>query len=220
MSLVFTHVRQVFAVGLISVAILEFSTVGCTGRGAAEADAAVSHVRAEYDQMGKLTRLNYDRNKNNRTDTVAFMDGTRIVRIEIDSDENGLVDRWEYYAHQQLDKVGFSTANDGIVDTWAYRDPAGQIQRIEISTARNGKVNRTEFYKDSALIAAEEYSGADGQLDKWESYSQGTLTIVAFDTSGRGKPDRRIVYGKEGALDRIEVDPDGDGTFERLTESR
>jgi len=36
--------------------------------------------------------------------------------------------------------------------------------------------------------------------------------MVAFDTRHRGAPDRRLVYGADGAV-RVEVDPAGDGHF-------
>src|SRR6266550_3009009 len=102
--------------------------------GGVDGVSASGHIRAEYDNDGRLKQLFYDRNKNGRVDTVAFMDGARFVRIEIDSDEDGLVDRWEYY-------VG------------------------------------------------------------------GVLRAVAFDTTGSGRPDRRLVYGANGTLERLELDP-------------
>jgi antitoxin component YwqK of YwqJK toxin-antitoxin module len=193
--------------------------VGCT-RGTSEASAANSQIRAEYDKMGKLTRLNYDRNKNNRTDTVAYMDGTRIVRIEIDSDENGAVDRWEYYANQKLEKVGSSSVNDGVVDTWASHDSDGKLAKIEVSTHRDGKIDHIEFYKSGELASTEEDLDGDGRPDKWETYRDGALTKVAFDTRRLGKPDRQIIYDTAGGVDRIEADVKSNGTFEVLGESR
>jgi hypothetical protein len=37
----------------------------------------------------------------------------------------------------------------------------------------------------------------------------------SFDDSGRGRPERRFVFGPGGAIERVEVDPDGDGIFVR-----
>jgi len=34
-----------------------------------------------------------------------------------------------------------------------------------------------------------------------------------LDVTGRGFPSRRLIYGVGGVV-RVEVDPDGDGTFE------
>lgn len=62
----------------------------------------------------------------------------------------------------------------------------------------------------------EEDTDANGKVDKWETYADGALTLMALDTQGRGTPDRRLVYGADGSLDRIEADPTGSGTFQRL----
>jgi hypothetical protein len=170
--------------------------------------SANGHIKAEYDDTGRLKQLFYDRNKNGRVDTVAFMDGTRFVRIEIDSDEDGLVDRWEYYgAGQKLEKVGISKANDGQPDTWVYRDVKDTVSKIEISTRRNGNVSRTEYYENNSLARAEEDSDGNGKVDRWESYDNGVLRAVAFDTTGSGRPERRLVYAANGTLERLELDP-------------
>jgi len=164
-------------------------------------------VQAEYDkQTGKLRQLTYDSNKNGKPDSFSYMDGTKVLRVEIDKDEDGKIERWEYYgADQKLEKVGLSRFNDGKVDEWAYQAPDGTVAKIEISTKHDGKVNRTEFYEKSALVRAEEDTDGNGALDKWETYSNGLLTSVAFDTEGTGRPTRRLVYGKDGTLSRIET---------------
>ena len=178
--------------------------------GSVDNAAANGAIQAKYDDNGRLTQLFYDRNKNGRVDTVAFMDGARFIRIEIDSDEDGLVDRWEYYgADQKLEKVGFSKANDGQPDTWVYRDVKDDVRKIEMSTRRDGKVSRTEYYDNGSLVRVEEDSDGDGKVDHWESYVDGVLRTVAFDTTGRGRPDRRLVYGANGTLERLELDPNG-----------
>jgi hypothetical protein len=49
-------------------------------------------------------------------------------------------------------------------------------------------------------------------MDKWETYEANRLASVAFDTSHRGTPDRRIIYGPNGSA-RFEVDLKGTGQF-------
>jgi len=167
-----------------------------------------------YDKKtGKLELLKYDSNGNGVPDTFSYMDGAKVVRIEIDKDEDGKIDRWEYYGpDQKIEKIGFSRAQDGKEDAWSYSGPDGSIDRIDVSTHRDGKVNRTEHYKNDVLVSAEEDSDGDGQIDKWETYDGERLASVAFDTIHRGKPDRRMVYGPNGAA-RLEVDRAGDGNF-------
>jgi hypothetical protein len=176
--------------------------------------SSASQITPEYDPAtGKLTLLKYDSNNNGKVDTWSYMDGARVVRIEIDKDEDGKIDRWEYYAaDRKLEKVGFSRLNDGKEDAWSYADADGTVVRIDVSTRRDGRVSRVEHYRAGALVDAEEDSDGDGAIDKWETYQGDRLTTVAFDTSHRGNPTRRLVYGADGAV-RVEVDRDGAGKF-------
>ena len=50
------------------------------------------------------------------------------------------------------------------------------------------------------MVRAEEDSDADGKTDKWETYVNGTLATVSFDTHHRGRPDRRLVYAPDGSV--------------------
>ncbi len=167
-----------------------------------------------YDkQTGRLQVLKYDSDGNGKVDTTSHMDGARVRWIEIDKDEDGRVDRWEYYdANQKLEKVGFSRAGDGKEDAWSSARPDGSIARIDISLARDGKVTRREYYEKDTLVRTEEDGDGDGVFDKWETYEEGRLSSVAFDTLHRGTPDRRLVYGADGSA-RLEVDSAGTGTF-------
>jgi hypothetical protein len=181
---------------------------------------------AEYDKVtGRLKRLAYDANRNGRNDAVSIMDGTRIDRIELDLDENGKVDRWDFYRPDQtLEKVGLSRQNDGVMDAQAYYTGDGALVRIEVSTRRDGRFDRTEFYEAGALVRSEDDANGDGRPEKWDTYrpnpgapsGEPAYAIVssAFDDTGRGTPQRRFVYGDKGSIARVELDPDGDGTFE------
>jgi hypothetical protein len=91
-------------------------------------------------------------------------------------------------------------------------DSDGKIARLDISTRRDGRVSRIERYKNGLLASAEEDSDGDGAIDKWETYDGDRLSMVAFDTLHRGRPDRRLVYGPNGTA-QVEVDPDGTGRF-------
>jgi hypothetical protein len=175
----------------------------CDGRSA----EARKRITPEYDKSsGKLKLLKYDANGNGVVDTWSYMDGARVVRIEIDQNEDGKIDRWEYYGNgQKLDKIGSSRANDGKEDQWSYPGEDGSIERIESSTRRDGKVTRVEHYRQNILTAAEEDGDGDGRIDKWETYDGARLASVAFDTRHLGTPDRRLIYGADGAV-RVEAD--------------
>jgi hypothetical protein len=179
--------------------------------------AAQKRITPEYDTNGRLQLLKYDSKGNGRVDTWSYMDGARIVRIEIDHDGDGTIDRWEYYdAAQKLERVGLSRLNDGKVDAWSFAGPDGAIARIEVSTHRDDTIDRIEYYEHNVMVRAEEDGDVDGRPDKWETYDAGRLTSVAFDTTHRGVPDRRLTYGPHGAT-TMEVDPDGDGHYRSIT---
>jgi hypothetical protein len=188
------------------------------GEGCQRPTGPTKKIEPTYNKKsGRLELLRYDSNGDGKFDTFSYMDGARIVRIEIDSNEDGKIDRWEYYGpDQRLDKVGFSRAQDGVEDAWSFFTANGATERIEISTRRNHKVDRIEHYENGVLVRAEEDADAHGRFDKWETYDRGRLTSVAFDTAHRGTPDRRLIYGADGSA-RMEVDPQGTGTFEPVT---
>ena len=181
---------------------------------------------ADYDQStGRLRRLAFDANKNGKNDTVSYMDGTRIIRVELDLDENGKVERWDFYRPDgKLEKVGFASRNDGVMDSQAFYEPAGVLQRIEISTKHDGRFDRTEFYEKNVLVRSQEDTNGDGRPDKWDYYTPRpdhapgepayAISATAFDDSGSGRPERRLVYGPKGSIARVEFDRDGTGNWQ------
>jgi hypothetical protein len=182
---------------LIAALLLLSALVACRA-----SESAKPRAEAIYSKdTGKLSQLAFDSNHDGKLDTWSYMDGARALRIEIDKDGDGKIDRWEYYgANNTLEKVGFSRSNDGQVDAWAYAGPDGKLERVEISTARNGKVTRTEYYENEKLVRAEEDSLLTGAIDKWETYANGALASVSLDTTHRGRPDRKLIYGPNGTV--------------------
>ncbi len=66
------------------------------------------------------------------------------------------------------------------------------------------------------MVRVEEDTDANGATDKWETYADGALKVLALDTSGKGQPDRRLLYRADGSLDYIEADATGSGSFQRV----
>ena len=172
-------------------------------------------IAPRYDQTtGRLKELRYDSNADGTIDTVSFMDGSRILRVEIDQDQDGKVERWEHYGdHHQLVRVGFSRTNDGKENAWSYAGPDGKVTRVEFAGGPDLRlVTRVEHYQSEAIVRSEEDTNRDGRMDKWETYENGRLAALAFDSTHRGTPDRRLTYRGDGTV-AVEEDPDGDGRF-------
>jgi hypothetical protein len=184
--------------------------------GAACSRPAAEQPRAEYDhETGHIRRLAFDFNRTGRIDAVSIMDGTHIDHIELDFDGDGKVDRWDFYkGGPSLLYAGFSRLKDGVMDSRAFYGPTGELVRIEVSTRRDGRFNRVEFYYGGTLVRSEEDTNGDGRPDKWETYRPNTdtrpneppyvIASVAFDDSGSGTPERRLVYDAKGRGVRVE----------------
>ena len=67
--------------------------------------------------------------------------------------------------------------------------------------------------KRGELARVEDDANNDGRLDRWELYDAGVLARIDMDLKGSGFPTRRLVYRRDGSIDRVEVDPDGSGAW-------
>ena len=200
---------------LTTLALVAAMTTACNR----PASPVESPVAAYHPKTGKLTTLSADANRNGRIETVSYMDGARISRIEVDLDEDGKVDRWDFYvADGRLEKVGLSRLNDGVMDALAFYE-GETLVRMQVSSNRDGRFDRTEFYRQGVLSHSADDTNGDGRPDKWDEYQASAsgadyaVKSTAFDDSGSGRPERRFVYGAGGSIERVEIDPDGDGRF-------
>ena len=65
------------------------------------------------------------------------------------------------------------------------KEPTDRSRRSKSRRRKDGIVNRVEFHEGGALVRAEEDTNRDGRVDKWETYADGALKSVAFDTKDR-----------------------------------
>lgn len=131
------------------------------------ADRRVAPV---YDGAGKLTRLTFDSNVDGQPDMVAAMDGAAVRVVEVDVDGDGLFDRSEFY------------------------DGGTAPVRIERVERRGAAIARREVFEGGVLVSAQEDRDADGRTDRWETYGGGGLKTLELDSTGAGRPDRRLRY--------------------------
>jgi hypothetical protein len=149
---------------------------------------------------GRLEQLVSDTNGDGRPDTRGYLDGAAFKHVEIDRNHDGLTDRWEYY--EQVAPPPGSGARAQI-----------RLTRAEEVNGSTPRITRTEFYEVGLLARVEEDTDEDGRVDKWETHAKGVLVRMDLDLTGRGRADRRFVYGAGGQVERVDVDPDGDGVF-------
>ena len=180
------------------VAVCAVTVVGCDSGSSATPRRDITPVYSK--ETGKLAELTSDRDGDGKVDTRAFMDGVRIQRVEIDRD--GMAGR----------TAGSSTARTGLRTTLsssAWRSP-----RVRMVESFDGG-----FYKSGVISRVEEDTDGDDRVDKWEHYERGLLSRVELDLLGRGNPTQRLLYRVGGTVERVESDPDGDGTFELVKQA-
>jgi len=145
---------------------------------------------AKYDpKTGRLTKLDFDQNKNGRMDAFSYWDATRVIRIEMDNDEDGKIDRWEYYdANNKIERVGSSSRDDEVQDMWAYPDATGFLARVESDTDRDGSIDKREFF-----------------VPRPDDPKLRVLSMVEFGIDQTGTVSRRLYYRPDGSFDRSET---------------
>jgi hypothetical protein len=173
-------------------------------------------VTPSYDEFTRrLIAIYADQNADGRVDQWTYLAGNRPLRGEKDVDGDGRIDRWEYFNRDAgLERVGSSSRNDGVEDTWTFPAADGAEGRIDRSRNRDRAIDRREYFRDDVLVRAEEDTNADGRIDRWDRYEAAVLKQAEFDTTfTAGRPNHRVIYGAGGKAERVEVDPELDGTF-------
>ena len=164
------------------------------GRCAPPPGAANTPVSPIYNpRSGRLEQIVSDRNGDGIVDTRAFMDGPTLQRIELDRNGDSRPDRWEYYRKVELAGAALPV----------------EIERAEEANASDQRITRREFYAAGTVSRVEEDTDADGRVDKWEHYDHELLARIELDLNGAGFPDRRMLYRRDGSVEKVEV---GDAT--------
>ncbi len=198
---------------LVAIALMT-AIVGC---GAA---SDRRQVTPSYDEFTRrLIAIYADQNADGRVDQWTYFDGNRPLRGEKDVDGDGRIDRWEYFDRNAgLERIGSSSRNDGVEDTWAFPAAAGAEGRVDHSRNRDRAIDRREYFRDDALVRAEEDTNGDGRIDRWDLYEGAMLKQAEFDTTfAAARPNHRVTYGADGKAERVEADPELDGTFVPVT---
>ena len=183
------------------VVLVTFALAGC-GAPAPSPGNLDAPTPIYSKETGRLEQLVSDTNRDGVIDTRAYMQGRQLKRVEVDRDRDGKFDRFEYYVDRPPDRVD-PTSPAGLVD----------IDRVEESNGPDQRITRREFYDKGELARVEDDANADGRLDRWEFHAQGVLAHIAMDPNRSGVPTRRLVYRRDGSIDRVEIDPDGTGNW-------
>jgi hypothetical protein len=128
LSVLMSKRRLTMTIGYLGATLGLIVLVACGGPGSPKRLPAgyrlvqKDQFQALYGPDGRIVRLLYDRNHDDRAEAViVYSPNGKAARGEFDTDEDGSVDRWEYFR------------TDGTLD------------HVDVDANRDGKVDRTEY---------------------------------------------------------------------------
>ena len=65
-------------------------------------------------------------------------------------------------------------------------------------------MDRAEIFREGVVARVETDSNRDGTIDRWQYWAAGRLASEELDTDGDGTPDRRLVFGPDSRLEKVE----------------
>ncbi len=107
----------------------------------------------------------------------------------------------------------------GAVGPELARLRAGGGIEVRAAHAPDGALLARYYFAVGAALPVlrEEDRDGDGRADRWIGYAGRARREVWEDARGSGRPDVHLVFAREGAsLERIELDPGGDGEPDRI----
>lgn len=98
--------------------------------------------------------IEYDLNKDSKSDVFYSYEKGTIVRTEHDRNFDGQVDDWGFYVNGFIDHSESDDNFDGRVDTWAtYKN--GIVTLIDVDTNNDNKPDMIEYYDHGVFIEQE-----------------------------------------------------------------
>ena len=126
--------------------------------------------------------------------------------LDVDEDFDGRFDRWEEYDPAgQLTKLGVSRKHRGAPDLWITPGPGDLPIKKEYDETGDMRVDRVELLRAGLIVRVELDSDGDGRMDRFQDWSTGRLASEDLDIDADGRADRRIVYGENGRVLRLET---------------
>ncbi len=94
-----------------------------------------------YNDEGRPTREEADRDFDGRIDVMAYFEGGTIAREEWDTNRDARADTWIYFERGAPNRGERDTNFDGRADAWEYYE-GGHVQRIGYDLDNDGRVDQ------------------------------------------------------------------------------
>jgi len=95
---------------------------------------------------------------------------------------------------------------------WGNERPLEVVAR-SLDADRDGAPEEIRYHdaKTGVIVRREEDRDYDGRIDSWTHYESGLVAGIERDTDGDGRLDEWQSYGRDGRMERREVDRNADG---------
>jgi hypothetical protein len=119
------------------------------------------------------------------------------------------------HQHRVLECREADTNLDGVKDVVRTYNAKGEPNHEEADRNFDGKVDLWVAFADGRMAEVQEDTNRDGRPDMWKYYNEGALSRVKRDRNFDGRPDIWEMYSRNGKLERMGVDDNGDGHVDR-----
>jgi hypothetical protein len=141
----------------------------------------------------------------------------KLNRLAADLNKDGRTDTWTTMDGATPIRTEQDMDGDGKVERWEYFRSDGSVERVALSRRNTGKPDMWTWLDAAGQAARIETAsqdaaanGQDARVDRWEIYKDGRLDRVEEDTDGDGRVDKWEKH--EGpAIVFVEFDHDKDG---------
>ena len=133
----------------------------------------------------------FDTNGDGQIDQWEYYEADALTRLEKDRDYDERVDHWVTYRDGKAVQAEFDTNGSGKADQREFYDADGALQRVASDEDGDGTFEQQLFYgADKQLERLEKDTNGDGNADQWQTFEQGKVVRIALDQDFNGKPEQ------------------------------
>jgi hypothetical protein len=133
----------------------------------------------------------FDTNGDGQIDQWEYYEADVLTRLEKDRDYDERVDHWVTYQDGKAVRAEFDTNGSGKADQHEFYDADGALQLVTSDEDGDGNPDQWQTYEQGTVARIEYDQNGDGRPDQWEHFKPGSDEPykVESDTTGDGKVD-------------------------------
>ena len=131
----------------------------------------------------------FDTNADGQIDQWEYYEAGALTRLEKDRDYDQRVDHWVTYQDGKSVQAEFDTNGSGTADQREFYNAEGALMRVTSDEDGDGTFEQQLFYgADKQLERLEKDTNGDGNADQWQTFEGGKVARIALDQDFNGQP--------------------------------